>query len=265
MTDTPIIDVHSHLGLNTKFYFPEWRWEDVLAHMDLCRVDVIIQTHQAMIGGAWAAGERENLEAYEGSDGRILAYALFNPNDREPVGRLERLLDQHHYVGIKIHPSFHGTYANDDVYEPAWSTAQARGVPILTHSYDRGAASPTQKLSWVPLFGKWVEKFPDVDLILGHSGGLPTGHRESVELARSCPNVWLDLAGDPIAHGFVEYVVGEIGAERFLYGSDLTWIDSRAHLARVYGARIGNGEKKRILGENAAVLFGLGDILDGRS
>ncbi len=263
MTETPIIDVHSHLGVSTKFYFPEWRWRDVLSHMDLCCVDTIVQTHQSMLGSDWAAGEKESLEAYEGSNGRILAYAPFNPNHLDPVERVERLLDQTHYVGIKIHPSFHEIHADDEAYAPAFRLARERGVPILTHSYDRNAASPPQKLSWVPLFGKWVRKFPDVDLILGHSGGLPTGHRESVELARSCPNVWLDMAVDPIAYGFVEYIVREIGAERLLYGSDLTWIDSRAHLARVYGAQIDKGDKKKILGGNAALLFGREAVLAG--
>ena len=260
MSDTSIIDAHAHLGLNPRFYFPESGWRDVLAHMDRCRVDAIVQTHQSMLSGDWASGADENLEAYEGSNGRILAYAPYNPNHPDAVGRVERLLELCHYVGIKIHPSFHGLYADDDAYEPAWCVAQERGVPILTHSYDRSAATPSQKLSWVPLFVKWLEAFPDVDLILGHSGGLPTGHRESVQLARSFTNVWLDTAGDPVAYGFLEYVVGEVGSGRLLYGSDLTWIDSRAHLARIFGSRIGVTDKQNILGGNARQLFRLDDV-----
>ena len=264
MIDTPIIDVHAHLGVNPRFYFPKWRWQDVLEHMGVCGVDILIQAHQSMMGADWECGEAETLAAYEASEGRILAYAPYNPNHPASAGRVERLLDRPHGVGIKIHPSFHGVYADDDMYEPAWRLAQERGVPVLTHSYDRRAASPSQKLSWVLLFERWTDRFPDVPLILGHAGGLAQGHREAVRLAKSHPNVYLDMAGDTVAYGFVEYGVGELGPERLLYGSDLTWIDSRAHLGRVIAADIGNTAKRQILGGNALELFGLGD-LDVRS
>lgn len=255
MSKTTVIDAHAHLGICPQFYFPVYRWQDVLKHMDATGVDILIQANQSMLGVDLESAEQENREAFEGSRGRIYAYAVYNPNNHDAATMVPRLLAERHYVGIKIHPSFHGIHADNELYRPAWTLAQEHKVPILTHSYDRTARNPNQALSWVMYFEKWIKAFPDVTLILGHSGGLPQGHREAVGLAKKYPNVYLDLAGDTFANGFVEWVVKEIGADRLLYGSDLTWIDTRAELYRVIAADIDTAAKRRILGENAIRLF----------
>ncbi len=257
MNQTPIIDVHSHLGVYPAFYFPCWKWTDVLKHMDICGVNIIIQAHQALLFSDWERGEKDSKDAYDGSNKRILSYTYFNPNAVDNAERVREHLAQPHYVGIKIHPSNHDIYADDESYRGAWEAARQFSVPILTHSYDKSAPRITHKFSWVPLFEKWVREFPDVSLILGHSGGLPLGHRAAVALAKRYDNVYLDMAGDTISYGFIEFVINNIGSERFMYASDLTWIDSRAHLGRIIAADIDAQAKEKILGGNAAKLFGL--------
>ncbi len=253
---TTVIDAHAHLGINPRFYFPFWRCEDVLEHMDWCKVDYIIQPHQSMMNGDWECGLAETLQAYEKSDGRILAYAPFNPNTKN-LEKVDELLGQMPFVGIKIHPSSHGLSADEEEWRDCWLLAQKHQTPILTHSYDRNAASPSQRLSWVRLFEKWLQEFPDVSLILGHSGGLPRGNIEAVQMARKYPNIYLDIAGDNVSPGFIEWTVNELGAERLLYASDLTWIDSRVQLWRVITAEVSDAEKNLILGKNAIRLFEL--------
>jgi len=94
-------------------------------------------------------------------------------------------------------------------------------------------------------------------LILGHSGGRCEGHRAAVALARQHANVYLDLSGDCYGLGLVEYLVGQAGSDRVLYGSDMTWIDPRTQLGMVLDAEISEADKTRVLRENALRLFRL--------
>ncbi len=252
-----IVDAHSHLGINPGFGMYSWRWPEILKHMDVCKVDLIIQAHQSAMGCDWNEGISESISAYENSGRRIYAYAPFNPNDLQAESRISSALDNPAFIGIKLHPSFHGIHGDDEAYRPAWELAKKFKVPVLTHSYDRTAARASHQLSWVMLFEKWLAEYPEVPLILGHSGGLPKGHREAVELAKRYHNAYLDLAGDTFTYNFIEWIVGQIGDDRFLYGSDLDWIDTRNHLYRVIAADIPENSKRKILGENAIKLFQL--------
>jgi hypothetical protein len=67
--------------------------------------------------------------------------------------------------------------------------------------------------------GNWPQfHIPDVSI----TTLLKTMDRLEIELAIAYDNVYLDLAGDGYALGLVEYLVAQVGAERILYGSDLT-------------------------------------------
>jgi predicted TIM-barrel fold metal-dependent hydrolase len=49
--------------------------------------------------------------------------------------------------------------------------------------------------------------------------------------------------------------VAEVGAERILYGSDLTWIDPRTQLGMILDAEVTDEDKALILRDNALRLF----------
>ncbi len=94
-------------------------------------------------------------------------------------------------------------------------------------------------------------------MILGHAGGRYEGHRAAAKLARSYPNVYMDLSGDSYSFGLVEWLVEQAGADRILFGSDLFMIDARTVMGRVLDADISSAAKALILGENAVRIFGL--------
>jgi predicted TIM-barrel fold metal-dependent hydrolase len=253
-----IIDVHTHLGPWPRFYLPDVSLQGILKIMDSTGVDKIISAHHAFLAHYFEHGIEESLRAYEESNGRVLSYAVYNPNHPDETMRfVEKCLDEKAFVGIKIHPSFHQCYADDERYRIVWEYADKKKVPILTHSWDYSFENPVQKFSFPSLFEKFLSEFPSVSLILGHAGGRYNGHLSAVELARKHKNVYLDLAGDSYSFGLVEWLVEKAGADRVLYGSDLPWMDPRTHLGRVIGARITDEDKMKILGINASRLFKL--------
>jgi uncharacterized protein len=70
-------------------------------------------------------------------------------------------------------------------------------------------------------------------------------------------NTYLDITGDGILRGRLDYFVSELGSERILYGSDSPWIDPRFTLGEVLGARIADEDRENILAKNATKLFRL--------
>lgn len=254
----PIIDAHAHLGRSPDFYFPDSSWQTLLGVMDRLGIDKCLSTHLGMLSSRFQEGLEESLEAFQGSQGRIINLLVFNPN--HPAQTMRCIQDhwgEDPFVGIKIHPSFHNIYADDQKYQPIWEYANSVGATVLTHSYDKDAPNPVQKYSWPPLFRGYLERYPRVKLILGHAGGRYGGHVAAVKLAKDFPNVYVDLAGDSFSFGLLEWLVEQVGEDRVLFGSDLTWNDPRTHLGRVLGAKISDQAKRKILGLNAEAVFGL--------
>lgn len=250
-----IIDAHCHLGVSPQFFIPDASVGTMLRLMDRLGIERAIAAPMASLYGQAELGWREGLQAYRESGGRILLYAVFDPLAPASLDFVRRSLDEPEAVGIKIHPSLAQCPADDDRWRPAWELAADRQVPILTHSWCISDYNPVQKYSQPALFRRYVREYPNVSLILGHSGGRYEGHVAAAALARQHANVFLDLSGDCYSLGLVEYLVAEAGADRVLFGSDLTWIDPRTQLGMVLDAEVSDSDKACILRENALRLF----------
>jgi uncharacterized protein len=254
-----IVDTHLHLGKMAEYYTPDAGTDGVLSLMDHLGIDVAVQMHIASIMECFEEAHTESVLAYETSGGR-LPYALtYHPRyPADSLALLRRSLDEPGGIAIKIHPAQHQVLADDPSYEAAWALAAERGVPIIAHSWALSDYNPTQRFATPEHFERFAGAYPQVNLILGHAGGRYEGHLAAVDLARRCPNVYLDLSGDSYSFGFVEWLVREAGAERILFGSDVTMFDPRVHLGRVLDADIPTESKALILGGNACRLFRLG-------
>lgn len=256
-----IIDAHCHLGPWPQFYMPDTSVATILQTMDRLGIErAIAAPHASMVGQA-EMGLCEGLAAHRQSHGRILLYTVFNPREPSSLAFVRRSLEEEAVVGIKIHPSQHQRPADDDCWRGVWELAAERRVPILTHSWCVSDYNPVQKYAQPHLFGRYVREFPQVPLVLGHSGGRYEGHVAAAAMARAHENVYLDLAGDCYSLGLVEYLVDQAGADRVLFGSDFTWMDPRTQLGMILDADVPLAAKAKILGENAARLFHLPAIV----
>ncbi len=253
-----IVDSHIHLGLTVSAPCVDKSTGAVLALMNHLEIDLSISTGTALIFGRPEAGFRVALEAYRQSEERILSYAFFNPHyPEEDLSWARRCLEHEAFVGIKIHPPIAACYPDDERWNPIWRLASELGVPILTHSWWVSDYNPIQRYATPDRFEHYVKTYPDVNLILGHAGGRYEGHLAAAKLARAYPNVYVDFSGDSYSFGLVEWFVEQIGADRILFGSDLTMIDGRTVMGRILDADISAEAKALILGENAVRLFGL--------
>ena len=253
-----IVDVHAHIGEIAAFNSLDVRVESMLALMDTLGIDVCMNMPAAGFAGSFQEAYEMSEAAHELSNGRLVYSLIFDPHYVEAsLEWFEKALGRPGFVGIKIHPSLHQVWPEDSRYEPIWRFAAEHNLPVLTHSWAVSGHNPVQRFSTPDHFAHYVERFPRVNLVLGHAGGRYEGHLAAAELARQYPNVHVDTSGDCYAYGLIEWLVAQVGAERILFGSDMNWVDPRTHLARVYDADITLEEKRLILGENACRLYKL--------
>ncbi len=100
-----------------------------------------------------------------------------------------------------------------------------------------------------------LERFPEVQFVLGHAGARDVA--DSFSLARRHRNAWLGVHGQGVStlHRLIE----ELGADRLLFGSDWPFYHLAATLAKVLMVTEGRPDQRHaILRGNADRLMRFG-------
>lgn len=250
-----IIDAHGHLGDWMQFYIPRTDATSIVEVMNRCGIQAIAISGMLSIGPDYRAGNQAVADAADAFPGRFLGYVTANPN--YPIDEVEQELEywltNHPWMrAIKLHPSYHQYPITGSCYRIAFDVAARHGVPVLVHTWGAGEEN---SLCGPAMFASLAEAYPDVNILLGHAGGLLPGYRAAVEVAQSHPNIYLETCGSFQAMGLVEFLVAGVTSERVLFGSDACFLAQTAELGRVVYAKISTEDKRNILGLNAAKLF----------
>ena len=255
-----IIDTHAHFEDRTVFLFDS-SLEHCMETMDRLGIDYLVQSLAKALGpGSTPDFEgyiEECIELFERSGKRIFSYFVYNPFLSDFCIKL--IEDNHEnpaFVGIKIHPSDNGCYADDEAYRPVYEIAKKYGYPIMSHTWAL-TSNPKQKYAVPERFERFLSEYPEVNLIFGHSGGRIEGIKSAVEIGKRYKNVYYDIAGDIYDRGLIEYIVGHVGADRLLFATDLPWFDPASQMGMILGAKITAEQKALVFGENAARLFNI--------
>jgi predicted TIM-barrel fold metal-dependent hydrolase len=245
-----IFDAHVHLGPFRNFHIPQNDVDGLVAAMDAYGIDVSVVAAHAGIASDYRMGNDETLAAAARYSGRILGYCCINPNFPEDIAsELERCFANPAMVGIKLHPELHGDIPLDGpAYRPVWEFAAEHSLPVLSHSYFAGDPLET--------FGALAKRYPTAGVIVGH-GGIDQGWERACGVVEEHPNVWLDLAGPLGFDGMVEKMVDRIGTGRLLFGTDQPFMNGGLQIGALLYARLRKAEIERIVGANAATLFGV--------
>lgn len=138
-------------------------------------------------------------------------------------------------------------------YRPLWEYAEAKGCIVGVHSDHRNypCAAPLE-------VAKVAREYPDLPVLTVHCGvDTPSGLEESIQAGKQCDNVFFEISSMHARYGALERLVGQVGADRVIFGSDYEAIHVCADLANLVYARISDGAKEKILGLNLARLLKL--------
>lgn len=250
-----VIDAHTHLGPWFAFRIPgNPETAGVIEMMDRLGIATIVCAPHLGIGPNDSAGNDLLRQAASEQMGRILGYCAINPN-RSATHKLEELkrcADDPFFVGIKIHPGLHKHPVDGPGYEVVWEYANEKRLPLLTHTW---GADPYCTPS---MLGEPARRHPHVAILAGHSGATPEGVEEAINVAQQYANIYLELTASILPYGIIERMVGRLGAERVIFGTDLPFLDPRPKIAQVAAARIPADDKRKIFADNAKRLFGIG-------
>ena len=252
LKDIYIFDCHGHIGPSFVHHIPGHDADSMVQTMDRLGVDVMCISGEAGIGCDHCAGNDLVAEAIRTFPNRFIGYASINPNHAEETDEeLNRCFRDLGLKAIKIHPTFHGYPADGPHYRAVWEFAAQEGCPVLAHTQG-GDANATPKR-----FDSIAGQYPNVPIILGHAGNTLAGVEEAIGVAREHDNIYLDLNFSTYHYGLVEYLIDQVSIDKLVFGSDCSWNSLSYFLGIILYAKIGNGDKEKILGANGATLFSI--------
>ena len=219
------------------------------------RLTVVSAIHALMpYGGDPFRGNEDAVRASE-THSDIRFWAVLDPRVRESYDQVGALLDHSDCVGIKIHPQQH-MYEIRDYGDEVFAFAAEREALVMTHSGHAG--------SFPEDFTPFVNRYPKVKLILAHLGNSTDENPIRQVHALKCAqhgNVYVDTSSKmSMNSGLIEWAVGEVGADRLLFGTDSPLYFSPCQKARIEYAEMEETAKRAILYENAKRLLGIGNI-----
>jgi len=245
-----IIDAHAHLGPWEAFYIPTPDVAAMVAMNDRLGITLTGLASNLAIDSDYARGNELTAQAVRAFPNNLFGYVVPHPRYRQGVlAELRRGFDELGLRAIKLHPAVHNYSVLEPACEDIWRFAEERQAVVLVHTWEGDERCRPKA------FGQIAEAHPTVRFLLGHSGGGPIGRREAVEVAKAHSNLYLDICSSRLMSADVEYLVGEVGAERVLFGSDSPWIDPRFTLGKVAYANLADEQLRLILGENMARLL----------
>lgn len=158
---------------------------------------------------------------------RIRSYVALNPNEpAHALEEIERCVAQG-AIGIKLAAS---RRADDPLLDPIAGEAARRGLPILHHIWQhRKREWPDQEISDAVDLGRLAARHPAANFILAHIGG-GGDWAHSYPAVEDLPNVLLELSGSGVDRGMLDGALAAVGAERLIWGSDITMETALAKL-----------------------------------
>ncbi len=231
--DEEFHDCHGHIGWSSMNHVVDDGPEEIVAEMEKFGVRSCLVFSLEGILGDETWGNDEVARVAKMYPDRFVSFTLANPNHGKiaMLAELERGLKMG-MQGIKLIPHYQGYPTTGPLVDVACQFAHDHGLLILNH--DWGPAEQIERL---------CKEYSNACFITGHSNGTYGGVTADVDNLYICSCPFLRW-------GQVENYVKMYGADRIMFGSDLTDLPIAWGLAPILYAHISEQEKRMILGEN---------------
>lgn len=233
-------DNHGHLGGRfSHYHVPDGRYDQAAAEMERLGVDVCCVFSFTGVGSDEQPGNDLVAEAQRAHPDRFVGFTLVNPHrgPDEMLAELERGAAMG-LRGVKLIPHYQGYPPEGPNIDVACRWAHEHRQLILNHHW--GSAAQVERL---------VSTYPDACFFTGHTT------LEYADVMRRHGNLYV-CSCPLLPPGMCEKVVRTVGADRFLFGSDLLDLPIAWGLGPILFARMSVDEKRLVLGDNLRRLLG---------
>ena len=244
----PVIDIHGHMGPFYGIWMPNPSADEMVRDMDRAGVRLLcFAHHDALL--CPDVGNAATVDAVRRHPDRLRGYVLINPNYPDEIASDLNAYDAHAdvFVGLKLLASYHQKAWDHPAYVPAWEFADARGLMVLSHTWGGDRYCGEQMVE------KIAGQYPNLKLLLAHC--LHGRWDAAVQMARTFPNVYLDLCAVLDDRGVVETFVDAGLVDRILFGTDLPWFAPHQGIGALLSADITDEDRHKILHRNAEKLL----------
>jgi len=244
------VDCHSHVA--SRFWDAGGMTPESLVNAaDKLGIDILCCSTPIVKGmptpEEFRASNEDLLKAMKDYPDKILGYCFVNPGyQSESLMEIERRIVEDGMLGVKLYNQYK---CSDPVAYPIVRKTIELRVPILQHAgyiTDPVEAALQPNLSNAYDIAYLASLFPEAIIIEAHLGG--GGDWEwALKNLRKARNVYLDTSGSVVDAGMIEKAVRYLGAERLLFGTDLSMEEG---VGKILDADIAEGDKQLIFGEN---------------
>lgn len=242
-----VIDCHAHLSHHSN---PNWERMDrgLMDAADKLGIGHLccstLPPRRPATPETWRESNDFTAAAVRRFPGRIRAWAHVNPGHREAVDDVRRLVEDRGFIGVKLYNDY---FANEPVLFPLVELCIQLRVPILHHAgHTMWLPAPQPRISDGSHFSDLARRYPEAMIICAHVCGGGDWEWE-IKSLRNAPSVYLDTSGSVPDEGVIEMAVRTLGAERLVFGCDMSMT---ASMGRMRGAAIAESDRARILGGN---------------
>lgn len=178
----------------------------------------------------------------------IRGWCYINPRHANALDVAKRGMNDQAMFGIKL---WVATKCDDPLVFPIAEYCCENDIPVLIHALDKSTGNLEFESRGINV-RNLAKRYPELRIVMAHVGGNEyTGIRPIID----CPNVSVDICGMIHRADTVEYAVERIGAERIMYGTDMSSkAQFESFLGRVTSIGISDEDKDRILFGNAFAL-----------
>ncbi len=185
------------------------------------------------------------LQALSHWSDRAFGFCYVSPEHVEAsLAEIERCIAQGPMIGIKL---WVARRANEEALDAIIRKAHQHRAVIFQHTWFKQNGGQLAGESTPLDLAQLAARHPDTHFICGHAGGQ---WELGIRAIRASKNISIELAGSDPTAGFTEMAVRELGADRIIYGSDVSGRSFASQLAKVYSARIDDSAKIAIFKTN---------------
>lgn len=183
---------------------------------------------------------------------RFIMFAGVDVRDAGAIGQLKKYVKMG-ARGVKLHPTMQQFFPDEKAAMALYEVCEQLGIPVFFHA-GRAGIEPkyTRQFAEMHHYIAPVREFPNLTFIFGHAGA--RDWREALDIAAKYKNVYLEIEGQGVTE--LQTMLGRIGSERLLFGSDWPFYPEAATMARVLMATEDDKiARDRILAFNARRLL----------
>lgn len=192
-------------------------------------------------------------KAYEGRSVRLLSFGGIHPDTADYKKSLREIKNLG-LQGIKLHPDYQDTDFDDIRYMRILDYASELGLVCVTHAgIDIGY--PDHVRCTTASIVRVLDEVAPEKLVLAHYGGFRLW--EEVQMYLAGRDVYLDTAytADIIEDDLFLGILKKHGADKILFATDSPWSGQAESLAHIRRLVTDQGERDKILGQNAQKLI----------